>query len=135
MKRTPLQRKTPLKAKAATKPARAPWIPERKREDLSSMACCIEARLRAARLALHGCMVRGCTGRPEIHHLRDGQGLSERAPWWETIPLCREHHQGTYSTHGRDRAQFHADNGTEREMLARVNKRLPANVCGRKEER
>ena len=134
MKRSPLQRKTPMGTKPA-KAKRTPWIADRKRPDLSAMACCIEARLRAGRMILHGCMVSGCAGRPEIHHIRAGQGMSQRAPWWETLPLCENHHRGTYSTHGRDRAQFHEDQGTEREMLERLNRELPAELRGPVTER
>ena len=112
------------------KPAREPWIKPRKRVDLSSMTCCKEAKLRAARLALMGCAA--CGKIPAcIHHIRDGQGMGERAPWHDTIPLCRSHHQGDgMSTHGRDRLLFHETYGSEREMLARVNARLPQLLNG-----
>ena len=67
----------------------------------------------------------------ELHHLRDGHGLSERAPWWETIPLCNEHHNGSKaSTHGALRREFHHAHGSEREMLQRVNERLPEELRG-----
>lgn len=114
------------------KPAREPWIKPRKRVDLSSMTCCKEAKLRAARLALMGCIVSGKRSHVQIHHIRDGVGMGERAPWWETIPLWEEYHDPRfpYSTHGRDRARFHEDNGTERELLARVNARLPEHLRG-----
>lgn len=36
----------------------------------------------------------------EIHHLKEGEGLSQRAPHWLTIPLCAEHHRGANGLHG-----------------------------------
>lgn len=111
------------------KASRAAVTPKKLRQDLSSMTCCKETRLRAGRLVLMGCVV--CGRIPQIHHLRDGHGLSERAPWWETIPLCHEHHNGSAeSTHGAGRREFHWRNGSEREMLARVNARLPEELRG-----
>ena len=34
-----------------------------------------------------------------IHHIREGQGMSQRAPHiGGTIPLCEGHHQGNFDT-------------------------------------
>ena len=56
MKRTPLQRKMPLRAKGAPKPKREPWIKPKAKVVLSRMDCCPEAeerdRLRAELAAL-----------------------------------------------------------------------------------
>lgn len=38
-----------------------------------------------------------------IHHIRAGQGMSQRASHFETVPLCREHHQGDEGVHGLGR--------------------------------
>jgi hypothetical protein len=35
-----------------------------------------------------------------LHHVREGQGLSQRASDWLVIPLCKLHHQGTEGIHG-----------------------------------
>lgn len=35
-----------------------------------------------------------------LHHIREGQGLSQRASDWLIIPLCCEHHQGKTGIHG-----------------------------------
>ncbi len=35
-----------------------------------------------------------------LHHVREGQGLSQRASDWLVIPLCKEHHQGDSGWHG-----------------------------------
>lgn len=39
-------------------------------------------------------------GRTQVHHVREGQGLSQRASDWLTVGLCREHHQGKSGLHG-----------------------------------
>jgi len=35
-----------------------------------------------------------------LHHVREGQGMSQRASDWLVIPLCKEHHQGKSGIHG-----------------------------------
>ena len=35
-----------------------------------------------------------------VHHVREGQGMSQRASNYLTIPLCPEHHQGATGIHG-----------------------------------
>lgn len=113
------------------KPKREPWIKPRKRADLSRMDSCPEAESRATILQRMGCIV---CHRPtqEIHHLRAGAGMGERSPWWRTIPLCLEHHANSspYSVHGRDRARFFRDNGTEEDLLVRVNEKMPESLQG-----
>jgi len=34
-----------------------------------------------------------------IHHVREGQGMSQRAQNWLCIPLCCEHHTGNTGIH------------------------------------
>ena len=145
MKRSPLLRKTPLDGRPKTpKPKRDPWIPPRKRPDLSRMDCCPEAVARAEALVSGPCIACGLRGtrrdrdfppRPMdlvIHHLRDGQGMQERAPWWETLGLHERCHAaaGKFSIHGGQRREFAAKYGTERELLERVNARLPPELWG-----
>lgn len=36
----------------------------------------------------------------EIHHIREGRGMSQRASDFLTIPLCPEHHRGASGLHG-----------------------------------
>ena len=36
----------------------------------------------------------------EVHHLKEGQGLSQRAEHWLTVALCPEHHRGETGLHG-----------------------------------
>ena len=35
-----------------------------------------------------------------LHHIREGQGMGQRASDWLVIPLCKEHHQGNTGIHG-----------------------------------
>lgn len=38
--------------------------------------------------------------RAEIHHIREGQGASQRASHWLAVPLCPECHRGSLGVHG-----------------------------------
>lgn len=40
------------------------------------------------------------TGPTKVHHIREGQGASQRASHWLCIPLCYECHQGDSGVHG-----------------------------------
>lgn len=45
----------------------------------------------------------GVCGHPppsSAHHIREGQGMSQRAGHFLTIPLCRDCHQGPQGLHG-----------------------------------
>lgn len=37
-----------------------------------------------------------------LHHVREGQGMSQRSSDWLVVPLCREHHQGKTGVHGAE---------------------------------
>jgi len=59
----------------------------------------------------------------EIHHIRDGQGGAQRAPTYETLPLCPLHHRtGGHGVafHGGKKT-WQAKFGTERELLEKVH--------------
>lgn len=36
----------------------------------------------------------------QVHHIREGQGMSQRASNFLTIPLCQDCHQGPNGFHG-----------------------------------
>lgn len=87
-------------------------------------------RMHMDRVVALGCLPCRQEGHPEspagIHHIRDGQGGSQRASHYETLPLCGLHHQ-----HGGYGVAFHAGQeaweekyGTERELLAQVREEL-----------
>jgi len=42
-----------------------------------------------------------------VHHVREGQGLSQRAQDWLTVALCREHHVGASGWHTLGKMGFY----------------------------
>src|SRR5262245_27148974 len=56
------------------------------------------------RVAALGCIVCAHLGTPdtpaEIHHIREGEGMSQRASNWMVVPACPEHHRGASGIHG-----------------------------------
>jgi hypothetical protein len=82
-----------------------------------------QSRIHLALVAAMPCIV--CGSRPvEVHHLRNGYGMGQRASDLETIPLCPAHHRtGPDAFHAGPRS-FEARFGTERELLARTRARL-----------
>lgn len=42
----------------------------------------------------------------QVHHIREEQGMSQRASDFLTVPLCYEHHQGATGIHGMGRKAF-----------------------------
>lgn len=78
------------------------------------------------RVAALGCVIcrdfEGAKTPACIHHVREGQGMSQRSTAWLAVPLCPAHHQ-----HGGAGVAFHADSrafealyGSELDMLART---------------
>lgn len=43
---------------------------------------------------------------PQLHHIREDQGMSQRASDYLVVPLCREHHQGDTGFHGLGEREF-----------------------------
>lgn len=79
-----------------------------------------------SRVAELGCIV--CGDPASLHHIRSGQGMSQRAPDVLVIPLCPLHHQhGTTmaapSVHGAPQ-HFRARFGTEIDLLAQTMARV-----------
>ena len=68
-----------------------------------------------------------CGDQPvEIHHLRSGQGMAQRAAHWLCMPLCPTCHRGTHGVHG-DRQLLKAQKLDEVDLLARTIEALNAN--------
>lgn len=42
----------------------------------------------------------------QLHHIREGQGMSQRAQDTLVIPLCQEHHTGGSGVHGMGAKAF-----------------------------
>lgn len=73
---------------------------------------------RVAALGCGLCRVIGYGETPaEIHHVREGQGMAQRAENWLVIPLCPNHHRGTHGIHG-DREAFKRARVDEMDILA-----------------
>ena len=65
--------------------------------------------------SLHCCL---CGSQPvQVHHIREGQGMSQRASNWLTIPLCPQCHTGPMGVHG-DKTMLRVKKTTELELLA-----------------
>lgn len=58
-----------------------------------------------------------------MHHIREGQGMSQRASDFLTIPLCPDCHQGPQGVHG-DRTLMRVYKLSELDMLANTIMRL-----------
>lgn len=82
---------------------------------------------RVAELGCVVCLRLGCGQSPaEIHHIRTGQGMSQRASNFEVIGLCPAHHRtGGYGVaiHAGQKT-WERQYGTEDELLADVRRRL-----------
>lgn len=79
---------------------------------------------RVAELGCWACRKDGNYGTPaEIHHIRDGMGMAQRASDFEAIPLCPSHHRtgmgGVLSVQNHYQ-QFIKRYGDERTLLAEV---------------
>lgn len=66
-----------------------------------------------------------CASPVSVHHIREGQGASQRAQDTLTVPLCPEHHQGASGIHGLGRKGFYARyKRDELDLLADTIERL-----------
>jgi len=75
-----------------------------------------------SKVASLGCLV--CQRPANVHHIRPvGLGIGMRSGHYQTIPLCRDHHQGQFSIHNC-KEQFEAMYGTEEELLHRTLKEI-----------
>jgi len=86
---------------------------------------------RFGKLVEYGCIACWAEGYgptpPEIHHIREGYGMGQRAPDEETIPLCPQHHRygkGRYPGIHSDPKAFKKRYGTETKLLEDVNLEL-----------
>lgn len=61
-----------------------------------------------SRVAELGCILCDLLGHPgtpaQVHHIRAGQGMAQRAQHWLTVPLCEPHHTGHKGVHGTRQA-------------------------------
>ena len=59
----------------------------------------------------------------QVHHLREGQGMAQRASNYLVAPLCEGCHTGPYGIHG-DKSRMRARKLTEMDLLANTIERL-----------
>lgn len=75
------------------------------------------------RVAALGCLL--CGAPAEVHHIREGQGMAQRASNWLTVPLCPEHHRGASGLHGLGERGFERRHRLgELDLLAQTIERL-----------
>lgn len=141
MKRTALKRKTPLRPKKHWDKSEAArhrhvfaiesLLKKRTlRKGQKRKPATLAEKGHLTRACSLGCIIPGCRNAPNVHHIREGYGIAERASHWETIPLCRFHHQD-----GPMGAAFHAGtrswqakHGTEVALLVQVYERLGIDI-------
>ena len=85
-----------------------------------------EHLVRVASLGCYLCRHLGYGPTPaQVHHLREGQGMAQRASNWLTVPLCDKHHSNASpdGIHGQRRAWKLAQ-GDEIDALADTIERL-----------
>lgn len=58
-----------------------------------------------------------------VHHIREGQGMAQRADDWLVIPLCPSCHTGPQGIHG-DRTMLRIKRVTELDLLAETLKAI-----------
>ena len=74
------------------------------------------------KVAALGCYI--CGAEPQLHHIRPpGTGIGRRSSHFEVIPLCYNHHLGSFSIHNR-KLDFEKRHGTEKEILQIIKERL-----------
>lgn len=78
-------------------------------DDVASLGCV------ACRNAGHG------HSQSEIHHVRTGSGMAQRAAHTRVLPLCPRHHRACYPTgfHAAPRT-WQQEHGSEEELLEQV---------------
>lgn len=86
------------------------------------------------RVSAMGCALCRRLGQPAhppatIHHIREGQGMAQRASDWLVIPLCPGCHQGSRGFHG-DRTLLRIAKVSELDLLADTIERYVETVEG-----
>lgn len=81
------------------------------------------AQRHMGRVASLPCAVCGHCAPSVVHHIREGQGMAQRASDWLTVPLCPEHHTGKTGIHG-DRSAWRLRKLSELDALADTYRKL-----------
>ena len=79
-------------------------------------------KIHCNKVALLGCYI--CGAEPQLHHIRPpGTGIGRRSSHFSVIPLCYNHHLGSFSIHNK-KLLFEQRHGTEKEILQIITERL-----------
>ena len=62
-----------------------------------------------------------------VHHVREGQGLAQRASNWLAVPLCQSCHTGPKGLHG-DKTMLRVMRMDEMDMLADTIRKLTGGI-------
>lgn len=81
-------------------------------------------RRHMSRVAQLPCACCGAHG-VHVHHIREGQGMSQRASNWLTVPLCPDCHTGPNGIHG-NKSLLRIQKLDELDLLAMTIERLSA---------
>jgi hypothetical protein len=76
-----------------------------------------------ARVKAMDCGLCGASGPSDAHHIREGQGMGQKASDYLAIPLCKDCHQGPQGIHG-DRTMWRVFKRDELDVLADTIRRL-----------
>ena len=85
-----------------------------------------ECKAILAHVAAQPCLVRGCRGKPEVHHRKGASttaAAGRRSGDNETVPLCADHHTGKNGVHALGEAGFERIYGVD---LRAASRRLAA---------
>lgn len=114
---------SPVRMASAASIARAPAAPLPPAPRPSTTSATMAEAAHMGRVAALGCLL--CGAPAEVHHLREGQGMSQRASNWLTVPLCPEHHRGASGLHGLGERGFERRHRLgELDLLAQTIERL-----------
>lgn len=77
-----------------------------------------ESKRHMGKVAQLPCCVCGAHG-VHVHHVREGQGMAQRASDWLTVPLCPDCHTGPNGLHG-NKSLMRIQKLEELDLLART---------------
>ena len=60
----------------------------------------------------------------DAHHIRERKGMGQKAHDMETIPLCKEHHQGDSGFHALGRETWENIYGKQRDHVNATQRKL-----------
>ena len=69
------------------------------------------------------CAVCGASPPSIVHHIREGQGLGQRASHWLAVPICHADHVGPRGIHG-DKSEMRMRKLDELDLISAVIARL-----------